>query len=360
MTNYIVMDQVLYKYRKYKFKYKSLPTLHRGGSNDPKKICKQSGEKFIKKLRKDTSFERISSKEAKIENCVEIVKELSEKLSSQNVKHLLWIIESYISGGISLIEDVGKVDKALTDFGWLVKNRKLTEEDEKFANIHQMCGINGCETKGKKGKHVRKPGLYSLLDRKPYKGILAERRKEKERDIEVKEQETKKIFESDKLLVIQPLTKRAAIKYGSGNKWCNAGKKNNMFDNYNKDGPIYIIVTKQDNKKYQLHFESGQFMDEKDEPEQLFDFPEIVDVFKNIGGVMLYKFVKSKEDVDSLVQDGIDIHKKDSSSNNPAHILAKRSRHRSAKTIVPLVFHLIDKGINVNETNKDEETVVHI
>ena len=36
-------------------------------------------------------------------------------------------------------------------------------------------------------------------------------------------------------------TKDAAMKYGAATRWCTSGAKRNQFDNYNKDGDLYVI-----------------------------------------------------------------------------------------------------------------------
>ena len=59
-----------------------------------------------------------------------------------------------------------------------------------------------------------------------------------------------------------PHTKGAAIVLGRGTKWCTSANDNNMFDNYNDKGKLYIVTYKKE--KYQLHFEELQFMDDKD------------------------------------------------------------------------------------------------
>ena len=75
---------------------------------------------------------------------------------------------------------------------------------------------------------------------------------------QIKEKEVKKVFENGDWLVMIPLTERASCLIGKGTQWCTAAdESNNMFDNYNSDGPLYVIVNKDDNSKYQLHFESN-------------------------------------------------------------------------------------------------------
>jgi hypothetical protein len=61
-----------------------------------------------------------------------------------------------------------------------------------------------------------------------------------------------------------PLTQEASCKLGSGTKWCTAARENNMFDQYTKEGPLYIWKDK-NGEKYQFHFGTAQFMDNQDE-----------------------------------------------------------------------------------------------
>ena len=74
-----------------------------------------------------------------------------------------------------------------------------------------------------------------------------------------------KVYEDEKWLVVIPHTEEAACLYGAHTQWCTAAREDNMFDDYNKDGYLYINIDKQNNRKYQFHFESEQFMDETDE-----------------------------------------------------------------------------------------------
>lgn len=74
-----------------------------------------------------------------------------------------------------------------------------------------------------------------------------------------------KVYEDNKWLIIIPHTKEAAILYGKHTEWCTAAEKSdNMFDYYNRQGPLYINIDKLRNRKYQFHFESNQYMNEHD------------------------------------------------------------------------------------------------
>ena len=70
--------------------------------------------------------------------------------------------------------------------------------------------------------------------------------------------------------IIIPQDEQAACYYGQGTRWCTAATEGqNYFDEYNKAGPLYIMLPKNPQypgEKYQLHPASVQFMNERDEP----------------------------------------------------------------------------------------------
>jgi hypothetical protein len=78
--------------------------------------------------------------------------------------------------------------------------------------------------------------------------------------------DTKKLIDTPDFKVYVPETKEAACYYGKGTKWCTAADNDNMFDHYNNQGKLYVIMagTGENIKKFQLHFESEQFMNDKD------------------------------------------------------------------------------------------------
>ncbi|MGZ8924624.1 MAG: hypothetical protein ACXW2E_01950 [Nitrososphaeraceae archaeon] len=85
----------------------------------------------------------------------------------------------------------------------------------------------------------------------------------KELKRQIKSEGAKTIIDTPKFKVIQPLTVEAACFYGANTHWCTAGKNDNRFEQYNKQGPLYIILA--GDRKFQLQYESDQFVDEQDE-----------------------------------------------------------------------------------------------
>ena len=84
--------------------------------------------------------------------------------------------------------------------------------------------------------------------------------------------ESKEVYRDADVRVIVPEDERAACYYGQGTQWCTASSRNNMFKNYQKQGPLYILLPQKPDEageKYQLQFGSNQFMNARDEPVKL-------------------------------------------------------------------------------------------
>lgn len=98
-------------------------------------------------------------------------------------------------------------------------------------------------------------------------------------------------YEDKDLRIIEPRDQQAACYYGQGTRWCTAatvGK--NYFLRYHEKGPLYIMIPKQpkyNGEKYQFHFSTNSFMDEKDqsilkkgkEKELVERYPQLGEIF---------------------------------------------------------------------------------
>ena len=149
---------------------------------------------------------------------------------------------------------------------WLLQlyiNRRLKIEDLYKATNYLKCFIeyyNVIQDKDiNKIKSLQE--LYDIV--RPYlDGNVATSKSDEVRKIK---EGAEKVYEDERWLVIVPHTKEASCYYGKGTQWCTAAdKSNNMFDQYNDDGPLYINIDKLNNRKYQFHFETNSFMDEND------------------------------------------------------------------------------------------------
>jgi len=86
---------------------------------------------------------------------------------------------------------------------------------------------------------------------------------------ELSQSNVTKLYADSNATIIVPNDEAAACKYGANTKWCTAATKSeNFFNSYNKKGKIYIIIPKKpqhEGEKYQIHFEEGEFKNEKNQ-----------------------------------------------------------------------------------------------
>ena len=97
------------------------------------------------------------------------------------------------------------------------------------------------------------------------------------------------VYRDGNWTVYVPETYAAECKLGEGTTWCTASTESDYYYNmYLRNYPgskYYVIINNKDPKeKYQLHIESGQFMDRDDDPVDLIPF------LKNNDG--LYKYFR--------------------------------------------------------------------
>lgn len=92
--------------------------------------------------------------------------------------------------------------------------------------------------------------LFSFIDvvgKADKKLIAAKEQKEKEN-------KANKVFENEKYLVVEPLTKEASCKYGRGTKWCTASlNDDNAFKQETDEGNrLFYIFNKANKEKYAM------------------------------------------------------------------------------------------------------------
>ena len=155
-------------------------------------------------------------------------------------KYSKWLLALYANGELKL-EDLYKATEYLTTF-------------HKYKGKLERKDI---------GQYKSLPDLYDAIE--PYAdNTQAASHKEEIRQIK---QDAEKVYEDGTWLVVVPHTKEAAIEYGKGTQWCTAATgSSNYFDYYNEQGPLYININKKTGQKYQFHFETDSFMDERDMP----------------------------------------------------------------------------------------------
>ena len=162
---------------------------------------------------------------------------------------------------------------------------KTTEDLEKFHHLKKTKKYKGQKDIGQI-KSVA--DLYdNVKDYKVSKDELTKTKAERLRD------DVEKVYEDDKWRILIPKSKEASCHYGGGDtRWCTASKSSNYYDHYAKQGPLYMMMYKEDagkspseNRSHQFHFESNSFYNAEDRGIELGPFfatyPELKPFFKD-------------------------------------------------------------------------------
>jgi len=241
----------------------------------------------------------------------EIPKEIYNGDPTNNKKYLYWIIDSYNKGCINSVEDVlSRVNPALQNF--IILSENVNVKNKYNFDIMQYCGLTGKDDK---------IGIETFLEKDEFKEIL----KQKEESI-VKEGVDYKIFDKDDKgnMIIIPLTEKGSQKYGSDTRWCTSADKNCMFEHYNKEGELYIIILRDaiminglGQNKFQLH--ERHWMDSKD---QEIGIPEIEGISRNYVNVLKIPLISQQIDKRGGITD-INILKSMSNINEYYHSITR-------------------------------------
>jgi hypothetical protein len=175
-----------------------------------------------------------------------------------NKQYVQWLAKVYANEGVMMEDLVGKARDWLETYDLYKKKRLFTGEDAGLANI----------------MNLKYNDLANISKRED---LAAKIEQGQAKTLPKGDSET--VFENSQVRIIHPKDQEAACYYGQGTRWCTAATgSSNYFDNYNRSGPMYILLPKQpkyEGEKYQLHFESGQFMDETDSQ---IDVVELIDM----------------------------------------------------------------------------------
>ena len=207
------------------------------------------------------------------------IKKLETHYQEQLKKHRIDNISNFIHSIFDADVTKGKYARFLIES---FLNDKFLEED-------LMGGLNS--TVGQaislfdKHKHklpIEKRSVYALNSEtgealyqspgdlwnsvKQYQGELSGKELKREEQEQIY-RETEFIYKDKKtgFEIVSPLTKESAKWWGKGTRWCTSAEKNNRFEHYTKDAPLFILLVP-DKQKLQLwkYDNRIQFMDEND------------------------------------------------------------------------------------------------
>lgn len=211
---------------------------------DRSKTVQNFGQKIVAIARRDRTIpagfrdpEQVSDED--LANTV--ITTIEESDPTRNKEYAQALANLYSKGGIRF-EDLGStVAEYLTKFHKLKQKRMIPSPRNDFMRYTDIGDF------------------YSVVDEYPNPDEKAQTDKG----------QAKAYYDDAEIRIIVPEDQTAACYYGQGTRWCTAGRTGNMFNHYNREGPLYIIIPKKPKaagEKYQFHFESGQYMDASDNP----------------------------------------------------------------------------------------------
>jgi hypothetical protein len=192
-----------------------------------------------------------------------IADEIEKVEPKVNERYLPWIFREYINGNIQRIEDTSAARANLLLYDANKRRRGFPQEAKDIMRItaDQLRAAVAKYNPDDPESIAQNMGDYDVVY-----GSL---------DVQQNEVGTPIPTITSDVVVIRPKDKAASLYFGrvlgGMTEWCTAyiPPQTNRFDLYNKAGPLYIIIPKnpyRSGEKYQLHFETGQFMDEFDKP----------------------------------------------------------------------------------------------
>ncbi len=157
-------------------------------------------------------------------------------------KNVQWMLNIVLSGK-SFVEDLDKATQYL----------EVYEKVKRLLSIEQR-DIN---------KYKSFADLYTVIE--PLQLEQSKRELDRQVDAEMHGQ-AEVLYNSATYKILTPLTKAAACYFGTNTQWCTAATRTtNLFDSYNNKSPLYIILDKANNRRWQYHFATGQFTNERDQ-----------------------------------------------------------------------------------------------
>ena len=266
------------KYNKYKFKYWALKKIQYGSGDKSarvyffSRIKKKyhithdvfSNDDFLKSRINSFTLPKIDEIESKSREEVEqilifneIYNLITREVNNDNI--IDYVCALYLNNGLgepNSLENIGRLKDNVSKFDILKKNK--ANDKGKSLHLNDFPTLENLET------YI--DNKYNELEQIR----LKQQEKQKKKDSEIQ----KKIdgiddvivhLTTDKVTVYEPTTQKGSVYYGSNTKWCTASDNNNMFAHYNQQGPLYIIQSRSNIKdKYQIHFETNQYMNSDD------------------------------------------------------------------------------------------------
>lgn len=188
-------------------------------------------------------------------NDARVMELIEQSDPTPNNEYVQWLVQRYLSKGIVRFEDMFRAYEALLKFHRLKTSGYFKRNPDKA----QLADIGRFKTLSELGIFLHQLNAADLLS------VTAQERAMEAEMIE--NGEAIILADTPTLKVVIPRSHKAACWWGKNTQWCTASSKDaKLFNHYNSQGPLYVVLDKPTNRRWQLHFESAQFMDENDNP----------------------------------------------------------------------------------------------
>ena len=227
-----------------------------------KQLIHHQNIEYIKQIASDEAPLPIDSNSIFTQKIDDIFKNILNTLAefdpTPNQNYFQWLFNQWKKGEFRLLEDSEKINELLGFF-----DEHKNDLNKKDINQYTVKELH--ETV----KQYMASGGNEKIERQ----LIARN-------------EAEIVFEEGEIRIIVPKTVKASKYFAQDANWCTKYPKN--FKNYSSEGPLYIIEVS-DRPIFQLHFESGEFMDANDEEHSLIDI-----FFHTVFGKDIFRFFEEQ------------------------------------------------------------------
>ena len=283
------------KYIKYKMKYIELQKIYLigGGKESAKNYFIKNFPKYDTVVRGNLINDQIINSPNRVIKSTDTPEQLFEIIYAKLLellrdvkqlnKYIDFIIKSYLNntfGTPSSLENLGRFNDNIKTYETLQNNKRFHKPAPfVLLRLDQLTGLTTLED------YLTTPDIEEILT--AINAAKTNAAAQKALEVEKKELgETDPILETSNVLIYNPTTEQQSKYYGRNTRWCTAANTKCMFNKYNNEGPLYIFISKHNEKiKFQLHIESNSLMDDRDKPVTI---KRVLAAFNNDNDLILW------------------------------------------------------------------------
>jgi hypothetical protein len=290
-------------------------------------------ELFSKNIRQDMEkgfinhYDVLNTEES-LEMIFNLIKDKLSKYFPTNINNYVdFIIESYLNNSFHIVEGMSssfKDNKDNIDKDNIVLFQQLIEKYNKILNNNayivsldmfrdfmlEFKSFNNFKSLHEFNTYMNSDMINNIITEITRRDDeqLKTKDKHKKRALKLENYKTKPIYESEFIVIYKPTNDREAKYHGQHTKWCTAGDKDNLFNDYDDYGPLYVIqkVGGLPSDKYQLHVASNGFVDSEDKKVNMSIF--FKDVIRGDNSAILFIYNLLIDSIINISNDFLNIN----------------------------------------------------